>query len=76
MIKYKYILPAAIMRRLIYIAVKYDEHQEKEIGPYMTKPVNEVSSPDFTKKRSNYHQREYQQQKAYKDQRGVNGEKD
>ena len=42
----------------------------------MTKPVNEITAPDFTKKRSYDHQRKYQQQEANKDQKGIKGKKD
>lgn len=76
MIKYKYILPAAVVRCLIYVTVKYTEHEEKEVGPKVTKPVNEVSAIDLTKKRSYYNLGKYQQQKANKDQKGINGEND
>jgi hypothetical protein len=55
--------------------MKYADHQEEEISPNMTKPVNEVSAPDFAEKRSDYHQRKYQQQEADKDQKGINGKK-
>ncbi len=41
----------------------------------MAKPVNEVTAPYFAKKRGYYHQWKYKQQKANKDQKGINGEK-
>ena len=75
MIKYKYVLPAAVVRCLIYITMKYADHQKKEVGPNMAKSINEVSAPYFAEKRSYYHQRKYQQQEADKDQKRINGEK-
>ena len=50
MIKYKYVWFGTVMRHFVYIPVKYANHQQKEVGPKMTKPVNEVSAPDLTKK--------------------------
>jgi hypothetical protein len=41
----------------------------------VTKPVNEVTASYFAKKRCYYNQRKYQQQKANKDQKGINREK-
>ena len=33
MIKYKYVLPATVVRHLVYIMMKYAKHEEKEVGP-------------------------------------------
>ena len=41
----------------------------------MAKPVNEVTATKKKKKRGYYHQWKYKQQKANKDQKGINGEK-
>lgn len=39
----------------------------------MAKPVNEIPALYFAKKRRNHYYREYQQEKANKDQKGITG---
>jgi len=75
-VKYKYILPAVIHFAFIYILCADTEHKQKEMGPGMTKLVNEIAALYLAKKRSNDHQREYQDQKTgehYNSIKGVNG---
>jgi hypothetical protein len=54
--------------------VKYARHQQKEIGPKMTKPVNEIPALDPAKKRGQNNNRENQQKEANKDQKGIDRE--
>ncbi len=41
----------------------------------MAKHIYKVASPDLAKKGSNHYQEKYQQQVAYKDQKGINCKK-
>ena len=63
MVEHKYVLFFGVNGLVIYILHTDTDSEQEEIGPYLTKQVYKIATPELSKKRSNYYQGEYQDQK-------------
>ena len=64
-----------VVWRFVQITMPDADHKQKKVGPEITELIYKIATPDFAKKRSDNHQKKYEQQKAYKDQKGINCKK-